>query len=311
MEILLMDHVVFYEDRDTDLMIRAEFFQKNESERIYPVHIYIRRGINIGSVFLQRNSGVKLIYSRNSNKDITITIDGNRTCLGSGEFAFVSSNALYSMIPETGNDIQDVMIISFQPDYLRRMYSCLGDYDISGDAPKAAKDMKAWMAMLCEQLYEHVEESSENEKRHFEVDQLLFTMMQIIFHDFLVGRQKTSGKQYEMRNKMAKVLEYLQEHYRDDLTTQFVADHFWYTREYFCRLFKRYANETFKSYLTNVRLMAVVHEMQISDKSAVRIGMEQGFSDGKSLFSAFRKKYGMTPAQWKAGISAGQMTEKE
>lgn len=242
-EVLLMDHTVFFEDRDTDLMIHADIFQKTESSQIYPVHIYIRNGIHIGSVFWHRNSGIKLIYSR--NKNMTVTVDGNRTCLCPGEFILISNNALYSIIPETDDVTQDVMIISFQPDYLRGMYSCSWDCEVSGDAPGAAKDTKAWMATLCRQLREYVEEYSENEIRHFEINQLLFAILQTIFYEFLVGKQKTSGKQYEMQNKMARVLDYLQEHYRENLTTQFVADYFWYTREYFCRLFKRYAKSIF------------------------------------------------------------------
>lgn len=308
-EILLMDHVIFFEDKDIDLMIHADIFHKTGSSHTYPVHIYIRRGVRVGTVVLHRNSGIKLIYSR--NKNMAVTVDGNRFCLCPGEFILISNNALYSIIPENEDVIQDVMIISFQPDYLRRMYPCSWNCEISRNAPGAVEDTKTWMAMLCGRLREYAEESLEDGNRHFEINQLLFAILQMIFCSFLAGHQKISGKQYEMQKTMAGVLDYLQEHYRENLTTQFVAEHFWYTREYFCRLFKRYANETFKSYLTEIRLAAVVHEMQISDKSVVQIGLEQGFSDAKSLFSVFKRKYGMTPAQWKARISAEQMCEKE
>lgn len=43
-EILLMDHVIFFEDKDIDLMIHADIFHKTGSSHTYPVHIYIRRG---------------------------------------------------------------------------------------------------------------------------------------------------------------------------------------------------------------------------------------------------------------------------
>lgn len=256
-EILLMDHIVFFEDRDIDLMIYRNIVQKAESSQIYPVHIYIRKGFCVESVFLHRNSGIKLIYSR--NKNMAVTVDGTRHCLCPGEFILISNNALYSIIPENEDAIQDVMIISFQSDYLRKMYPCFWNCEISRNAPGAEEDAITWMVMLCGRLREYVEESLENKNRHFAVNQLLFAILQTIFYSFLAGQQKTSGKQYEMRNKMARVLDYLQEHYRENLTTQSVADHFWYTREYFCRLFKRYANEPFKSYLTEMRLAAVVH----------------------------------------------------
>lgn len=76
-------------------------------------------------------------------------------------------------------------------------------------------------------------------------------------------------------------------------------EQFGYTREYFCRIFKEYSNLTFKNYLTSLRLSAAVQEIVMSDRGIGQIAMEYGFSDEKSFFGAFKKKYGMTPAQYR------------
>ena len=103
----------------------------------------------------------------------------------------------------------------------------------------------------------------------------------------------------EARNRFMDVLDYLEKHYQQPLTTQSVAAHFGYTREYFCRLFRRYGNYTFKQYLTEVRLNAVVHDLYTSDQSVGQIAMDHGFPDEKSFFTAFKKKYGVTPVQYR------------
>jgi YesN/AraC family two-component response regulator len=92
----------------------------------------------------------------------------------------------------------------------------------------------------------------------------------------------------------------MEQHYREELTTQMVAERFGYTREYFCRSFKRYTNQTFKNYLTGLRLSATVCEMQRSKSRARQIAISQGFPDEKSFIAAFKKEFGTTPAKWNA-----------
>jgi YesN/AraC family two-component response regulator len=111
-----------------------------------------------------------------------------------------------------------------------------------------------------------------------------------------------TGRQAEAQKRMLEVMEYTRQHYRENLTTQSVAERFGYTREYFCRVFKRCTNQTFKKYLTGLRLEATVREMQQSDSSARQIAICNGFPDEKSFFAAFEKEYGTTPAKWRAGL---------
>jgi transcriptional regulator GlxA family with amidase domain len=106
-------------------------------------------------------------------------------------------------------------------------------------------------------------------------------------------------EQMEMKARILEAMEYMRQHYREDLTTQSVAEKCGYTREYFCRLFKRYANQTFKHYLTSLRLAATVEAMRESDQSARQLAICNGFPDEKSFFLAFRQEYGTTPARWR------------
>lgn len=83
------------------------------------------------------------------------------------------------------------------------------------------------------------------------------------------------------------------------MTTKSVADHFGYTREYICRMFKKYSDQTFKEFLTEVRMREAVLELSVSDQNVGFIAMNHGFPDEKSFFTHFKKKYQMTPAQFR------------
>lgn len=293
---LFIDHSIVFEKGGVNYTIHADIFRLPKDSQNYPVQIFIHKEAPANPIPLHHHDGIEIIYSR--NKKLTVTVDGKKTCLNPGEFVLISSGALHSVMPSSGSTQQDIMCVSFQSDYLQQMSPYLRNHEI-GVTSKTPEKAKSRLAELCGQLREYAEKSPESEALRFETNQILFAMLQMIFHGFLMEEHDGCSRQSKMRCKMAEVLDYMQDHYRENLTTQSVADHFSYTREYFCRLFKRYANETFKSYLTEIRMIAVVQKLEDSDEGAVQIAIEHGFPDAKSFFVAFKKKYGMTPAHWR------------
>lgn len=124
-------------------------------------------------------------------------------------------------------------------------------------------------------------------------------MLKLLYHDYCIGPQNNDIAQINMRNKMMEILAYTDQKYREPLTTQMMADHFGYTGEYFCRIFKQYSGQTFKQYLTEFRLTVATQELTASALSVGAIAMEVGFPDEKSFFNAFKKKHQITPAQYR------------
>lgn len=212
-----------------------------------------------------------------------------------GEFVLISSYALHAIEPKRDDIRQDVLSISFQVEYLEQMMPDMCSHIISREAPGVTQETCEKLVNLCEQLRKQLEKKSE----YFETNQILFGILQIIYRDFLVGSQEWSQKELSMKSKMAEILAYVEKNYRKPLTTQTVADHFGYTREYLCRMFKNYSDQTFKKFLTGVRLKEAVRAMTMSDQSIGTIAMNHGFPDDKSFFNAFKKTYQMTPTQFR------------
>jgi YesN/AraC family two-component response regulator len=243
--------------------------------------------------------GSELIYSR--NKRIHVYIDGVEQIVEPGGFALISSFAVHSIEPDHNGIHQDVLSVTFQEKYLEQMFPQMSHSHISLDAPKATAESRQKMHDLLEELRENVEHAG----KHFATNKLLFEILGLVYEDFLDGEQDGDVKRLAMRNKMVEVLDYVEKNYRQPLTTQSVADHFGYTREYFCRMFKQYGDFTFKKYLTEIRLAEAVHEMNISDRGVGFVALDHGFPDEKSFFTAFKKKYGMTPVQYRQQAKQG------
>lgn len=72
-----------------------------------------------------------------------------------------------------------------------------------------------------------------------------------------------------------------------------------YSVSYFSRLFQNQLGLSFSEYCTNVKLKHVAHALLSTNKSVMEISLEMGFSHPGNLTSCFKKKYGMTPMQYR------------
>lgn len=99
--------------------------------------------------------------------------------------------------------------------------------------------------------------------------------------------------------KVREMIEFVQKHYTENLTQQEVAAKFYFSREYFSRLFRKYVNCTFKEYLTRYRLAQAEKLLCNSSQSVLEIAGDVGFGNVKQFIQAFKKYYGITPLQYR------------
>ncbi len=95
------------------------------------------------------------------------------------------------------------------------------------------------------------------------------------------------------------MMEYIQEHYTEDIRQQELSQRFFYSREYMSKLFKRYTKCTIKEYLTQYRLQQSERLLFHTDRSVTEIALTVGFNDAKQMIRAFRRYYDMTPQQFR------------
>lgn len=286
------------------MFIHSNMYQNVVFSKEYPALILVHLEHPAMNMPLHWHPEPELIYSR--NKKITVIIDENRIELGPGEFVLISSFALHAVEPDEDEIHQDVMSITFQSGYLERMLPEMLKYTISHRAQNATDESRQRMSELLENLRDHLEPKRD----YFFINMILFSILQLMYEDFRDGLQEGDLKQLDTRNKVVEILEYVKKNYRQTLTTQSVAEHFGYTREYFCRIFSRYGNHTFKQYLTEIRLTAAVQELVISNRGVGVIAMEHGFPSEKSFFSAFKKKYHMTPVQYRKSYNKDERRKR-
>lgn len=97
-----------------------------------------------------------------------------------------------------------------------------------------------------------------------------------------------------------KTLDYMEEHYEEELTIEQLSSIAHLSRFYYQRLFYRLTGYTVSEYLRSVRLKMAAGLLKADNGKIMDIAMQCGFSSHSTLTRAFRQCYGMSCAEYRA-----------
>lgn len=100
-------------------------------------------------------------------------------------------------------------------------------------------------------------------------------------------------------NNIRLAVEYIQLHYSEQLSLEQVASQVYLNPDYFSRAFRQETGQTFINYLTDIRLE---HSVQLLENTALRvqsIAQKVGYYNASYFSTTFKKKYGMSPYDYR------------
>lgn len=100
--------------------------------------------------------------------------------------------------------------------------------------------------------------------------------------------------------EMQQAVTFIDEHCREDLTLNDVADHVHLAPAYFSRRFRQITGSTYHDYLTATRLKKSIPDLKDTDLTVTEIAFQNGFPNVRSFITAFKKQYQMTPQKYRA-----------
>jgi len=96
----------------------------------------------------------------------------------------------------------------------------------------------------------------------------------------------------------ARLLMYIGEHHRGELSLTDLAAAFGYNASYLSRTFRRTFGISFSRYVTMIRLREAILLMRDGDRSITACAMESGFGSLRSFYRAFYEEFHCTPRQY-------------
>lgn len=95
---------------------------------------------------------------------------------------------------------------------------------------------------------------------------------------------------------------YIQENYAQPLSMQSVCDEIGISQTYLSRLFRKYSDMTFNTFLTQCRMEAAKKLLQEKpDLLLYDVAACVGYEDSSYFTKVFRQYTGKTPSQWANG----------
>lgn len=104
---------------------------------------------------------------------------------------------------------------------------------------------------------------------------------------------------YSSDDLIGKIKYYLEHNYEKNLTQEFIASLFYLNRSYLSTLFKQKTGMKFIDYLNDLRLEKAATLLATTDKKMYQIAKSVGYDNTKYFFRVFKKKYLMTPEQYR------------
>lgn len=120
------------------------------------------------------------------------------------------------------------------------------------------------------------------------------------FHNESSENRVNIQKEY----KKNKVVEYIQEHYKEKIVLEDIAKEFNYSVGHLCRKFKEEIGDSVVNYIIKYRIstaMKLLFERQ--ELSIEEIALDVGFNDVQFFDKTFKKLVGMTPGKYRKEVS--------
>ncbi|WP_251033806.1 helix-turn-helix transcriptional regulator [Bacillus sp. ISL-75] len=98
---------------------------------------------------------------------------------------------------------------------------------------------------------------------------------------------------------ITKALEYIENHYKENLTLQSVADFVHLNKSYFSLLFKKQTGRNFIDYIIELRIREAKRLLAQYDCHIYEVAEAAGFKDVKYFSKMFKKMTGFTPVKYR------------
>lgn len=95
------------------------------------------------------------------------------------------------------------------------------------------------------------------------------------------------------------IVRYMQEHLKEEISLNVLADEFHLSAQYISQLFKNEIGVNFLAYLTNIRMEQAKKLLLSSDDTVAEIAEKSGYADYRVFTKAFKKSEGVTPSQYR------------
>jgi AraC-like DNA-binding protein len=191
------------------------------------------------------------------------------------------------------------------PRVQRLWAQCAREYEICGVPPSALKDLALSMVerlnISLEEGRMEVEDTGEEEPKSYSqriVASVSIVGLESVFDEFLDRIGRRMGRALRHQDIIEQIRRFVAEHYAERLSLDRIAQTFFISPTYFCRLFKNRTGRSFLQYLAEVRIRKAIVLMRSTRMSIEEISQEVGYQSANYFIRVFKKIMGVTVGEF-------------
>lgn len=232
------------------------------------------------------------------NGSISLLINEEEQRIQTGEFMLINSGFVHEMHAENIEDSR-VMMVILSYDFLKKIYPDIEN--VCFDIHKSEKS-KQRLLEIYEELKQRTLHPQPND--YLKINALLYEIVYILVTYDVVDDIEMRNRYKHIHTRQRHVLDYIEEHYHEDLSLETMSKQFHMSMEHFSRTFYKDFHVHFKTYLNNYRIYKAYPDVVKSNHTIQQIALTHGFSNVKSFITQFKEAYEMTPLQYRKHISS-------
>lgn len=202
--------------------------------------------------------------------------------VSAGEFVLIPPGKLH----RTGGKYGTRILIYFAEDFLRQAYT-------ESMAEYLLKCFDNWLLIpdltqrrICVDLLEEIEKTANIEQR-----QLLLGML-------LLELSKCK-KQELVSDRQCNIVAYINKHFAEIRNIEEIAERFFISKYYLCRIFRDNMQMTITEYINEVRIKYACELLDSGETTVSLIAEKCGFGSPSYFAKVFKKKMGKTPLEYR------------
>lgn len=129
---------------------------------------------------------------------------------------------------------------------------------------------------------------------------LVLSIMAVLVDEFSIPAPDTvTAAENRELSRVEQIFQYVEQHYKEPVGLREAADELGFSREYFCRFFKKNTGMSFLQYVSHVRMNHIYQDLLYKENSIQEILEQNGVFNSKAFYKQFKETFHCTPRELK------------
>lgn len=261
---------------------RMEIIKFNEK---LPMRLYCYRLTELKAHW---HSGIEIMLILKG--DCSVIVNDQIVNMKEDDIILINDNTVHELKSEKGCNLIALLIdtnkIDDIPDKLQ--------FDLNSTTTANKNRFYKIKRIIAELVKINSSESSENE---FFNRSVIYVILYELSKNFKSSDLSVQSSKYIER--LNEILKYIEDHYKEGLSFNQIAEAHHFSVPYLSSFFKRYLGVNFQTYYNDFRLERAVNQLLHTDCSIEQIAADNGYPNPRAFVSSFKAKYDTLPSLYR------------